>query len=126
MDRRVEIVLTLIQNDIRKNPTVSQLARLVHLSPSRFEHIFRTETNVSLVQYVKSLKLRKARDLLETTFLNVKEIMAIVGVNDLSHFVRDFKKVFGVTPSEYRKSKPIGEHPLVSKQPGRPTNGRFR
>jgi len=104
---------------------VKQLARLVHLSPSRFQHIFRTEINVSFAQYVKSLKLRKAKDLLKTTFLNVKEIMATVGINDLSHFVRDFKKAFGVTPSEYRKSKPIAEHPLISKQL-RATNGRFR
>jgi len=127
MDRRVETVITLIQNDIRNSPSVKQLARLVHLSPSRLNHIFRTETDVSLAQYVKSVRLHRAKDLLETTFLNVKETMVTVGVNDASHFVRDFKKAFGVTPSEYRKHRfqsPLGDPP-ISQQETRPTNGKF-
>jgi AraC-like DNA-binding protein len=45
-----------------------------------------------------------ARNLLETTFLNIKEIMNKVGVKDESHFVRDFKVICGVTPAQYRGS----------------------
>ena len=40
--------------------------------------------------------------LLTTTFLSVKEIVRRVGLTDESHFVRDFKRFYGVTPSEYR------------------------
>lgn len=105
MDRRVETIIALIQKDIRHRPSLKQLAQLVHLSPSRLNHLFREETDASLVQYIKTIRLRRAKDLLETTFLNVKETMVSVGVNDPSHFVRDFKKLFGVTPSEFRKHK---------------------
>jgi len=41
--------------------------------------------------------------LLETTFLSIKETMMAVGMTDASRFVRDFKKVSGHTPTEYRK-----------------------
>jgi hypothetical protein len=39
--------------------------------------------------------LRKAKELLETTFLSVKEVIAAVGISDLSHFVRDYKERYG-------------------------------
>jgi transcriptional regulator GlxA family with amidase domain len=46
----------------------------------------------------------KARHLLATSFLNIKQIMAAVGYNSKGHFVRHFRKSFGLAPSKYRKS----------------------
>jgi AraC-like DNA-binding protein len=46
--------------------------------------------------------MQHAATLLTTTFLSVKEIVRRVGCTDESHFVRDFKRFYGVTPSEYR------------------------
>lgn len=54
------------------------------------------------MQYRKSLRMRMAKRLLETTFLNVKEIMLEVGFKDESNFVRDFKKCYGLSPTMYR------------------------
>ncbi len=53
-------------------------------------------------QYMKLLRMMKAKELLEMTFLQVKEICAEVGINDESHFVRDFKRIFGASPMQYR------------------------
>jgi len=47
--------------------------------------------------------MQDAANLLVATFLSVKEIIARVGFTDESHFVRDFKRIYGVTPTEYRK-----------------------
>jgi AraC-like DNA-binding protein len=47
--------------------------------------------------------MQQAKDLLEATFLSVKEIMNIVGIRDDSHFVRDFKKTYGATPTQHRR-----------------------
>jgi transcriptional regulator GlxA family with amidase domain len=65
--------------------------------------------------------LQAAKNLLETTFLSVKEIVALVGCNDESHFLRSFKTLYGLTPSEHRwefsgslgqqKKKPMQLHP---------------
>jgi transcriptional regulator GlxA family with amidase domain len=54
-------------------------------------------------QFLKTVRLQAARDLLETTFLSVKEVMARAGYNDPSHFVRDFEKMFGESPYRYRQ-----------------------
>jgi AraC-like DNA-binding protein len=46
--------------------------------------------------------MERARYLLETSFLSVKEIAYSVGLSDESHFVRDFKKAYGAPPTRYR------------------------
>lgn len=57
---------------------------------------------MSPIQYLKFLRMEQAKYLLETSFLSVKEITHRVGLNDESHFVRDFKKVYGAPPNRYR------------------------
>lgn len=58
---------------------------------------------MSPTQYLKSIRIRKAKELLETTFMSVKQIMSVVGIGDRNHFAHDFKKAYGLSPTEYRK-----------------------
>ena len=55
--------------------------------------------------------MQHAATLLTTTFLSVKEIVRCVGGTDESHFVRDFKRIYGVTPSEYRNGALTAREP---------------
>ena len=98
----MQIVLELINADPRQDLNVKDLARCMSLSPSRLHHLFKASTGTSLLQYLKIRRLYKAKELLETTMLNIKETMNVVGFSDASHFVRDFKRTFGTTPSKYR------------------------
>ena len=59
------------------------------------------ETGTAPAQHLKSLRMRKAKELLEETFLNVKQIMFEVGISDRRHLARE---LYGRTPTEYRKS----------------------
>jgi AraC family transcriptional regulator of arabinose operon len=101
-DPRVQSILTLIADDFQRRLTTNEMAQSVNLSPSRLRHLFRDEMGVSLRQYLKARRMLKARELLETTFLNVQEIMLRVGVKDKSHFAKDFKKAYGFSPLKYR------------------------
>ena len=47
--------------------------------------------------------MQRAKELAESTFLNAKQIMNLLGINDQSHFARDFKKTYGLTMTEYRE-----------------------
>lgn len=88
-----------LQQEVRPG----KLAQRVNLSPSRLQHLFKAETGVSLTQHLKALRLERARELLETTFLSVKQIMTTAGLKNKSHFVKDFKKAYGMTPTQYRR-----------------------
>lgn len=103
MDQRVQIVLALIEEDLRRELSLEDLAKSVNLSASRLRHLFSTETGTSPGQYLKSIRIRKAKEMLETTFLSVKQIMSLVGFVDRKHFACDFKKAYGASPTEYRK-----------------------
>jgi transcriptional regulator GlxA family with amidase domain len=102
MDQRVQKVLRLMEEDLSRRLTPAEIARAVNLSPAHLRYLFKAETGMSVMQYQKRLRLEEARRLLENTFLSGKEIMNRIGITDESHFVRDFKQSYGMTPAQYR------------------------
>jgi transcriptional regulator GlxA family with amidase domain len=102
VDQRVERVLRLMREGLHEELSLADLAQSVNLSVWRLSHIFRSEVGMPPIQYLKVLRIERAKQLLETSFLSVKEITHIIGLNDESHFVRDFKKTYGVPPTLYR------------------------
>ena len=104
MDRRIELVISKIETESASSWDMATLAALVDLSPSRFRHLFKQETGTSPAQYLKEFRLRKAEVMLRTTFLSVKQVLKQVGLGSNSHFVRDFRKLHGMTPTAYRRA----------------------
>jgi AraC family transcriptional regulator of arabinose operon len=104
MEYRVQKLISLIRDDPSKQLTLDKMARAVNMSGSRLRHLFKDEVGTTPTQYLKDLRMRMARELLENTSLHLKQVMMNVGVNDESHFIRDFKKAFGMTPKQCRSS----------------------
>src|SRR5437764_1378103 len=92
-----------MSSNLHRQLPVGCLAASVNLSYSRLEHLFKAETGMTPASYLKKLRIEKARELMETTFLTNQQIIIKVGMCDESHFVRDFKKAYGLRPSQYRK-----------------------
>lgn len=102
MNPRVQKVVHLIQKDLGRKVTLTEMAQSVGLSVEHLRALFKSEIGMTPLQYQKRLRLSEAKRLLESTFLNVQEIVVRVGLSDDSHFVRDFKKLYGLTPAQYR------------------------
>ena len=110
MSERVQRIIDRMHGDPSRTFSLGEMAEAVNLSPPYFCYLFKSITGVPPAKYLKSLRLQQAATLLTTTFLSVKEIVRRVGCTDDSHFVRDFKRTYGMTPSEYRNSAlPIAE-----------------
>ena len=99
---KIRRVLGFIDANLEEKITVDQLAEFARVSRSHLCFLFKVETGLAPIQYIKRVRIERARDLLEQTHLSIKEIRARVGLVDRSHFTRGFKEAFGVTPSEYR------------------------
>lgn len=103
---KIQKVVEYIHANLEERLTVDDLARAARLSRSRLCYLFKAEMGVAPMQYLKRCRFEKARDLLETTSLSLKEIRSRIGLSDRSHFTRGFKETFGVTPFEYRRTNP--------------------
>ncbi|MFK7953674.1 MAG: response regulator, partial [Ekhidna sp.] len=91
-----------IEEHIKEEITGQQLAECSMLSERSLYRKVKSNTGLSLMQYVKEYRIRKARTLLENKeFLTVSEVSYAVGFNYLSHFTKSFKERFGSQPSEY-------------------------
>lgn len=103
MEKRIKTIVAFMETDLRLQVTLHDVAPLVNLSSSRLRHVFKDATGMSLKQYQKRLRMQKARELLEESFLSIKEIMMETGIQDRNHFARTFRKMYGSTPSEHRR-----------------------
>lgn len=90
-----------IEKDIRR----SDLASFLHVSQDYISHIFKTETNISLTDYIIREKMSLARTLIHTTALPIGVIAAKVGYSNFSHFSKTYKRVFGLSPTSEKKNK---------------------
>ena len=94
--------ILLMTADLRREFSLDELAQSLSLSTSRLRHLFTAEVGLSPMQYLKAQRMQSAKELLETTFFNVRQIMRRVGITDESHFVRDFQRRYGLSPAQYR------------------------
>ena len=83
---------------------VPELAARVRLSPARFRALFRAQTGLPPLQYLRVIRLRRARLLIERTFLSVRDVMIAVGYQDPGRFTRDFRRSHGISPAALRGS----------------------
>jgi AraC family transcriptional regulator of arabinose operon len=101
-DRRVLRALESLQSGYAGSG--DEIAKGLNISSSRFRHLFKRELGMSHREYQRRLRLMQARQLVANSFLSIKEIAYIVGINDMSHFSRDYKALYGETPSQTRIS----------------------
>ncbi|MFS0723848.1 helix-turn-helix domain-containing protein [Paenibacillus sp. 1P07SE] len=97
-----EILAYIDKHYLEYDFTTVQLASHIGLTPSYLSLYFKERAGENLSNYLWNLRVTKAKHLLETTELTIKEIVYRVGYVDVSAFTRRFKSSLGVTPGEYR------------------------
>ena len=92
---------------IYRNPqlkwNVDTMAADVNMSRSYFQHIYREFFGVSCIADVINGKIEKAKEILSETSCTVSQVAAMCGYENEEHFMRQFKKTVGVTPTRFRK-----------------------
>jgi two-component system response regulator YesN len=82
--------------------TLAEIAKASHLSISRLAHIFKEQMGITIIDYLTSTRIERAKQLLLATDQNCTEICFQVGYNNQSYFTRTFKELVGITPRQFR------------------------
>lgn len=85
--------------------TLMEIADKFHMSYKYFSRYFKNTFNTTLSDYIMKLRLERAELLLSSTELSVTEISLQTGFNNISFFIRSFKKAYGMTPLQYRNHR---------------------
>lgn len=85
--------------------TLETLTNIVHFNPSYLSHIFHQEQGVTIRSFLNDKRMEAAKNLLLDTSLNINEISKRSGFTNTTHFNRLFKKIEGISPQDFRKSK---------------------
>ena len=100
---RVNQALLKIRESYQERLSIQALARDSGLSVSAFHRAFKNITGVSPLQYLKEIRLNKAKSLILNQGMNIGEAATLVGYESQSQFSREFKRYFGSSPSESSK-----------------------
>jgi AraC-like DNA-binding protein len=96
----------IIERDLAQGLTVSDIARQAGVSYGYLSRVFRAETGLDVVGYIRQRRVQRAEHLLRSSTLPIKSIAASIGISDLAHFNRLIHRTHGCSPSELRKILP--------------------
>ncbi len=97
-------VSKVIEKNLHKDTfNGSDLSREVHLSKSQLYRKLKAISGKSTAVFIRTVRLKKAKELLLSTTLNISEIAYAVGFKDPAWFSRVFREEFGIAPTEFRK-----------------------
>ncbi|WP_096200774.1 helix-turn-helix domain-containing protein [Bacillus sp. FJAT-45350] len=102
-DSRLQYLFHYISDHLSEKLSLNTLAKQVYLSESHLSLLFRQNVNISPMEYVRQVRMQKARELLLTTNLPLKEITEIIGFDGQSQLSRAFRQATGLSPSIYRQ-----------------------
>lgn len=99
----VQVAKDWIKNNLHENITIKKIAQQVYMNPNYFCDYFKAQTGETILDYVTTARLEKAKELLEKTDLKVYDISLKVGYQDTKYFSRLFKQWMGQTPTQFRE-----------------------
>ena len=97
-------MVSYIQQNYTGKILLREFGEQFHLSEKYISRYFKENFHITLSQYVTYLRLEHAKQMLQETDISVTEVAMQSGYQNISYFIRSFKKTYGVSPLKYRKS----------------------
>ena len=101
--RRIAKVCAYIEENYHQQIKLKDVATLVNMSESAFSHFFKKRTKCTYIDYLTSIRIAKSCQLLAETTQTIAEVCYACGFENMSNFMRIFKKKKNVTPAKYRE-----------------------
>ncbi len=105
---QISQIVTFIREHLDADVTLDRMARRARMSRTLFSQKFRAATGTSLIEFTMAVRVEAAARSLEKTDDSVAEVALACGFKNLGHFHKTFKRRYGITPSQYRRT--VMEH----------------
>lgn len=102
-NKTIDSIQSYISTHYKDDLTLTSIAAQFYMSPYYVSRLFKKTTNLSLVEYVNSVRVMAAKRLLENTNFKVTRVSEEAGFSTTAHFSRVFKESTGLSPQQYRK-----------------------
>lgn len=102
---KIKRVIEYIHQHYHHDLTLQELAAYVGLNSSYLSRIFKEQTGSMLIPYINRCRVKKSLELLKEGKLKTYEIAEKVGFNSIDNYYISFKKLYGMPPNEYRKTR---------------------
>lgn len=102
-DNFAKILEYIKENYQRRDLTYEEVAEVGGVSKTYLSKLFKTRMELSYIEYLMSVRMEQAAIMLEKTDQPINEIAKAVGYEDVSGFRKGFKKLYGISASDYRK-----------------------
>lgn len=97
-------VVTYLEQNLQTHITIEQICKDNMIGRSQLQKIFKAQTSTGIIEYFSSMKINAAKELIRTNRMNFTQISEHLGYSSIHYFSRQFKKITGMTPSEYASS----------------------
>ena len=102
-NQHVTLGLDYLANFYSTSLTAGEIANHVGLSPRHFSRLFAQELGMTVQEYLSILRIKKAKDLLQNSDMDITGIAFSLGFNSSQYFITCFKRIEHVTPKTYRR-----------------------
>jgi len=99
---QIRPAINYIDANYDKHITLADIAKVSYLSVSRLAHLFKEQMGITIIDYLTSVRIERAKQMLLATEQSCTEICFQVGYNNQSYFSRTFKDLVGMSPRQFR------------------------
>lgn len=96
-------VIDFMKNQVSQKLTLDDFCQALHMSPASLNRLCRKHAKKSVMAQFRAIKCQKATELLRETSVSIQEISSKLGFKNSSHFAITFKKIYGISPLDWRK-----------------------
>ncbi|MNZ83630.1 Arabinose operon regulatory protein [compost metagenome] len=99
------MLLDYVKEHYAEPLSLTEVAKHFHFNPSYLSSYFSTHNKEGFSEYLNRIRVEKAAELLAADTMSISAISGMVGYSDHSYFTKVFKKLTGLSPSDYRKKE---------------------
>lgn len=104
---KVRKILTAINKNYMTNLSLDEIAEEVELSRFHVARLVKQKTGKTVTQHIRTLRVNRACELLESTDQSYIDIAYALGFSDQSYFIKQFREMTGTTPAQYRRARQL-------------------